>query len=195
MCSDRLWWTKWTAPAWFGSVALIGHGTIGSLGSGSPCWAPAGWLRFFRRKISSYSFFPCRSIYPTSDQRSNTSISAFGQPWSRAMWRNSPILMVVDPAVSSAFPSFPGKPLRWALLASLCLDLNRVDVTARRWPFLFENEETRTERRVDERAPCLADKDTLHLQYLRADCRRRHRASHSFAFSCIHSSLSTSPPQ
>ena len=48
-------------------------------------WFSSCWLRFFRRKRSSYSFFPCRSMYPTNDQRSNTSIFAFGPPKSRAM--------------------------------------------------------------------------------------------------------------
>ena len=199
MCSNRLWWTKWTAPAWFGSVARIAHGTIGSLGSGSPGLAPAGWLRFFRLKRSSYSFFPCHSMYPTSDQRSNISISTFGQLKSRTMWRSSPILRVRRSGCFLGFSVFSWKSssLRWALLASPCLDPDRVDIAARRWLFLFENEDTRTERRVDERIPCLEDRESLHRRYLRADCRSRYRVSCSFAFSSssIHSSFSASLPQ
>ena len=116
-CSDRLWWTKWTAPAWFGSVARIGHGIIDSLGSESPGLASACWLRFFRRKIFSYSFFPCRSMYPTSDQRSNTSIFAFGQPWSLAMWRNAPILRIRR---SSCFLGFSILSWKTSSLSSSC---------------------------------------------------------------------------
>ena len=197
MCSDRLGWMKWTAPAWFGSVVRTVCETIGSLDSlVLEILIQLLLVALFQTEKACVLVLSCRSMYPTSDQRYITSISAFEQPRSRAMWCSSPILRLRRSSCFLGFSVFSKifSSLCWDLLVSLCLDMDCSDIAARHWLFLFKSEESRTERRVDERVSCLENRDTLRRRYLCADCRSRYRASCSFAISfSIHSSFSASP--
>ena len=112
-CSDRLWWTKWTAPAWFGSVARTAHGTIGSLGSRSSGSAPVGdYASSDVKNLRTRSFHVVQCIQRVTSGPTHRS-PPLDSPNRVRCDAVLPFWEFKDPAVSLAFTSFLENPLRF----------------------------------------------------------------------------------